>query len=234
MSLHTMCWRERWSSRRRTGISRPAQSSSTVVDPGVGSARRGIAAEAGDYRFVAPDNGVLTVVLDEHAGEESRRADRAAVCAPDRQPHVRGTRSVRAGSRLAGQGHRPRALGRPAGSDAAARDPPAGVAAASLDGEVLRVDRFGNLITNIDRRTFESSPPAARSPSASATARSRASCRPTPTRTAVSCPRCSAAPTISRWLSTAASAAAALAARPRRPGCGSPRARDTMLPLPSS
>src|SRR6185503_14695998 len=37
-----------------------------VVDPGVGSARRGIAAEAGDYRFVAPDNGVLTLVFDEH------------------------------------------------------------------------------------------------------------------------------------------------------------------------
>src|SRR6266516_3068358 len=37
-----------------------------VVDPGVGSARRGIAADAGDYKFVAPDNGVLTVVLDEH------------------------------------------------------------------------------------------------------------------------------------------------------------------------
>src|SRR5437868_2919801 len=38
-----------------------------VVDPGVGSARRGIAADTGDYRFVAPDNGVLTAVLDEHA-----------------------------------------------------------------------------------------------------------------------------------------------------------------------
>src|SRR5881394_1004814 len=38
-----------------------------VVDPGVGSARRGIAAESGDYKFVAPDNGVLTAVLDEHA-----------------------------------------------------------------------------------------------------------------------------------------------------------------------
>ena len=37
-----------------------------VVDPGVGSARRGIAAEAGDYRFVAPDNGVLTGVLADH------------------------------------------------------------------------------------------------------------------------------------------------------------------------
>ena len=36
-----------------------------VVDPGVGSARRGIAAEAGDYRFVAPDNGVLTAVFQD-------------------------------------------------------------------------------------------------------------------------------------------------------------------------
>ncbi len=36
-----------------------------VVDPGVGSARRGIAAEAGDYRFVAPDNGVLSAVFKE-------------------------------------------------------------------------------------------------------------------------------------------------------------------------
>ena len=36
-----------------------------VVDPGVGSARRGIAADTGDYRFVAPDNGVLTAVLKE-------------------------------------------------------------------------------------------------------------------------------------------------------------------------
>ena len=36
-----------------------------VVDPGVGSARRGIAVEAGDYRFIAPDNGVLTCVLND-------------------------------------------------------------------------------------------------------------------------------------------------------------------------
>src|SRR5438105_7196982 len=37
-----------------------------VVDPGVGSTRRGLAAEAGDYKFVAPDNGVLTAVFGEH------------------------------------------------------------------------------------------------------------------------------------------------------------------------
>src|SRR5437667_10097025 len=38
-----------------------------VVDPGVGSARRGIAADTGDYKFVAPDNGVLTVVFEDTA-----------------------------------------------------------------------------------------------------------------------------------------------------------------------
>ena len=36
-----------------------------VVDPGVGSGRRAIAAEAGDFRFVAPDNGLLTLALRE-------------------------------------------------------------------------------------------------------------------------------------------------------------------------
>ena len=36
-----------------------------VVDPGVGSSRRGLVADTGDYRFVAPDNGVLSLVFRE-------------------------------------------------------------------------------------------------------------------------------------------------------------------------
>src|SRR5215831_8296495 len=43
----------------------PATIFLVVVDPGVGTQRRGIAAEAGDWRFVAPDNGVLTGVFLE-------------------------------------------------------------------------------------------------------------------------------------------------------------------------
>ena len=38
-----------------------------VVDPGVGSGRRGLAAEASGYRFIAPDNGVLTLVFRDSA-----------------------------------------------------------------------------------------------------------------------------------------------------------------------
>lgn len=43
----------------------PATIFLVVVDPGVGTARRGLVAEAGDWRFVAPDNGVLTAVFQE-------------------------------------------------------------------------------------------------------------------------------------------------------------------------
>src|SRR3989442_13584377 len=42
-----------------------------VIDPGVGSTRRGIAAEIGDYKFVAPYNGVRTAESDDHAPEKS-------------------------------------------------------------------------------------------------------------------------------------------------------------------
>ncbi|NIQ58366.1 MAG: hypothetical protein GWN71_35030, partial [Gammaproteobacteria bacterium] len=35
-----------------------------VVDPGVGTARRALAAERDGHRFVGPDNGLLTPVLD--------------------------------------------------------------------------------------------------------------------------------------------------------------------------
>jgi S-adenosylmethionine hydrolase len=35
-----------------------------VVDPGVGSERRPILAEAGGHHFIAPDNGVLSMVYE--------------------------------------------------------------------------------------------------------------------------------------------------------------------------
>ncbi len=38
-----------------------------VVDPGVGSARKAIAVSAGGQYFVAPDNGILTYVLEREA-----------------------------------------------------------------------------------------------------------------------------------------------------------------------
>jgi len=47
------------------------------------------------------------------------------------------------------------ALGRSAGSIHRLDIPKPDVAGDRIDGQVLRVDRFGNLITNIDRRAFD-------------------------------------------------------------------------------
>ena len=41
-----------------------------VVDPGVGTDRRPVAARIGEHYFVAPDNGVLTACLDRAARED--------------------------------------------------------------------------------------------------------------------------------------------------------------------
>jgi hypothetical protein len=126
-----------------------------VVDPGVGSARRGIAAEAGDYRFVAPDNGVLTIVLDEHPPKKvvelsERRYARATVS----RTFEGRDRFAPAAAWLA-KGIDLAALGRPAGATHRVDVPQPVSSDEGLEGEVLRVDRFGNLISNIDRRTFE-------------------------------------------------------------------------------
>jgi len=126
-----------------------------VVDPGVGSARRGIAADAGDYKFVAPDNGVLTVVLDETPPRKvveltERRYARATVS----RTFEGRDRFAPAAAWLA-KGIELSALGRPASAIHRLELPQPSVSPDALAGEVLRVDRFGNLITNIDRKAFD-------------------------------------------------------------------------------
>src|SRR5436190_13010113 len=126
-----------------------------VVDPGVGSARRGIAVESGDFKFVAPDNGVLTAVLDEHP-------QRRAVELTDRRfarPTVSRTfegrdRFAPAAAHLA-KGIALAALGRPAGAIHRLDIPRPVADQDRITGEILREDRFGNLITNIDRKTLD-------------------------------------------------------------------------------
>jgi S-adenosyl-L-methionine hydrolase (adenosine-forming) len=127
----------------------------TVVDPGVGSTRRGIAAEAGDYRFVAPDNGVLTVVLDETPAKKVVELTERRYARPTVSRTFEGRDRFAPAAAWLAKGIDLGALGRPAGSVQRLEVPRPEITAGSLDGAVLRVDRFGNLITNIDRRTFE-------------------------------------------------------------------------------
>ena len=126
-----------------------------VVDPGVGSARRGIAAEAGEYRFVAPDNGVLTLVLDDAPSKKIVELTERRYARPTVSRTFEGRDRFAPAAAWLAKGIDLGALGRPAGTVQRLAIPQPEMDSVLLDGQVLRVDRFGNLITNIDRRTFE-------------------------------------------------------------------------------
>ena len=127
-----------------------------VVDPGVGSARRGIAAEAGDHRFVAPDNGVLSLVFDETPPRRVVELTERRYARPTVSRTFEGRDRFAPAAAWLAKGIELQALGRPVAAPVQRLEiPRPRVGADDIEGEVLRVDRFGNLITNIDRRAFE-------------------------------------------------------------------------------
>jgi S-adenosylmethionine hydrolase len=131
-----------------------------VVDPGVGSARRGVAVDAGGYRFVGPDNGVFSLVL--HA---QPRATAVEITEPRfMRPAISRTfegrdRFAPAAAWLA-RGTSLDALG-PAITDLHLLDlPVARVEDDVVTGVIVRVDHFGNLITNVARDLLASLGPS--------------------------------------------------------------------------
>ncbi|OFW16814.1 MAG: hypothetical protein A3F70_12425 [Acidobacteria bacterium RIFCSPLOWO2_12_FULL_67_14] len=126
-----------------------------VVDPGVGSARRGLAAEAGGYRFVAPDNGVLTVVLQESPPRRVVELTERRYARPTVSRTFEGRDRFAPAAAWLAKGIDLSALGRPLTSWQTLHVPAPLLGEDGITGEVLRVDRFGNLVTNIDRPMFE-------------------------------------------------------------------------------
>lgn len=124
-----------------------------VVDPGVGGPRRPIIAAAGQYQFVAPDNGVLSLVYEreerigvrhitsEHYFHQpvSNTFHGRDIFAPVAAYLSKGVDAAKFGEEI---------------SDftrfAAPRAKP--LSATSWKGVVLKTDKFGNLITNITPR----------------------------------------------------------------------------------
>jgi S-adenosylmethionine hydrolase len=123
-----------------------------VVDPGVGSTRRPILALAGGHYYVAPDNGVLSMVLEsdpKHRIREitSERWFRKPISqtfhgrdifAPVAAHMACGVAAAKFGKRI--EDCVQLNLSRPAQT-----------AKATWTGVVLKIDRFGNIVTNLDR-----------------------------------------------------------------------------------
>src|SRR6476661_6309084 len=126
-----------------------------IVDPGVGSSRRGIAVEAGDYRFVAPDNGVLTAALRETPPKRVVELTERRYARPTVSRTFEGRDRFAPAAAWLAKGIQLSALGRAVTNYHMLDIPQADMSDARLHGVVLLADRFGNLVTNIDRRTFE-------------------------------------------------------------------------------
>jgi S-adenosylmethionine hydrolase len=127
----------------------------SVVDPGVGSSRRGIAVEAGDYRFVAPDNGVLTGALRDVPPKRIVELTERRYARPTVSRTFEGRDRFAPAAAWMAKGIQLSALGRAVTSYHQIEIPQPQIGD-QLAGVVLLIDRFGNLVTNIDRRTFES------------------------------------------------------------------------------
>ena len=74
-----------------------------VVDPGVGTSRRPILVEAGGQYFLAPDNGVLSMVYLQENLQGAARHQREVLPASG-EPDVSRPRHVRSGGRASGGG----------------------------------------------------------------------------------------------------------------------------------
>jgi S-adenosyl-L-methionine hydrolase (adenosine-forming) len=126
-----------------------------VVDPGVGSSRRGLAADTGDYRFVAPDNGVLSAVFKETPPKRVVELTERKYARPTVSRTFEGRDRFAPAAGWLAKGVNLVSLGKTVSDFRMLDLPRLTLSDTDLQGEVVRVDRFGNLITNIDRRTFD-------------------------------------------------------------------------------
>lgn len=120
-----------------------------VVDPGVGTARRLIFARWGARRFLAPDNGLLSLMATESPPDqvvtlENRQFWREGVSATF---HGRDILAPVA-AHLA-QGGLPEELGSRQDELITHAWPRPSVLTDAIEGEVFYLDSFGNLVTNI-------------------------------------------------------------------------------------
>lgn len=128
-----------------------------VVDPGVGSARRAIAAEVGRHRFVGPDNGLFSGVFARTAPARVVELTSPEYAKPDISRTFEGRDRFAPAAAWLATGVPIERLGSAVAIDTLTRLTMAAPTLGSSDigGEVARVDHFGNLITNVDRRVFD-------------------------------------------------------------------------------
>ncbi len=116
-----------------------------VVDPGVGTARRIVWVRAGGQQFLAPDNGVLSRVLATARVE----ACHAVTVPPDVSTTFHGRDVFAPAAAALIDGLAPESLGPAVSALETFSVPIPRETSRGIEGEVVHVDHFGNLLTNL-------------------------------------------------------------------------------------
>ena len=123
-----------------------------VIDPTVGSKRRPILVDAGDYRFIAPDNGILTPTLNEIGEWHAVELANPDYQLSDGSFTFHGRDIFSPGAAYAARGDIALSDFGETITDLITLPTPAlTVADGMIKGEITHIDHFGNIISNIGK-----------------------------------------------------------------------------------
>lgn len=126
-----------------------------VVDPGVGSQRRLILIKTSRYYFVAPDNGVLTPILNLEEDIEIREIENQQYRLPSPGATFHGRDVFAPAAAWLAKGVEIASFGRLISDPVRIHWPEPRMTEGTIIGEIVYIDRFGNLISNISRTQIE-------------------------------------------------------------------------------
>lgn len=123
-----------------------------VVDPGVGSQRRALIVQRNDMTLVGPDNCVFSYLLD--GSETLYEIDRDALGERPISSTFHGRDLFAPVAARLAAGMAADTLGRPLESVQRMAFPMVEIRGDALQGRIIHVDRYGNLVTNIGESTL--------------------------------------------------------------------------------
>jgi len=121
-----------------------------VVDPGVGGTRRGIVLRCQDQYFVGPDNGLFSLIISATSAWEAREIVNLEFMLPRPHPTFHGRDVFAPAAAHLSTGMSFDALGPPITDPVMLEIPQPEHRGQGIEGQVIYVDRFGNLTTNIE------------------------------------------------------------------------------------
>lgn len=129
-----------------------------VVDPGVGTERRGLAVQAAGRLLVLPDNGVVTRVITSASRWQAVALENQEFLGPERSSTFHGRDVFAPAAAHLARGLDLERLG-PTVDDPVLLPLPSTIRRddESLQGQVIGIDRFGNLSTNLPGHHLEGS-----------------------------------------------------------------------------